>query len=224
MFIHLNEHIVTKRLEGETVARVTPEHVDARRTAILDAARHIFTKKGIASATMQEIASEAGLSAGAIYRYFPSKDDLLRAFYEQCLVTGPAETIQEGVDAATSPRERLRGAAQAARAHWEEDEGRAIIGELETMLVAARQPEVIGSELKTARQYVHQAIERTIREAQAAGEIDPALDARALAITLFASVYGIGILSLEHDEAEVDTMYRTLQEMVDRLAPRPERP
>ena len=48
---------------------------------ILDAARHVFARKG-SNATMSDIATEAGVSQGLAYRYFPSKeamfDDLLR--------------------------------------------------------------------------------------------------------------------------------------------------
>jgi AcrR family transcriptional regulator len=43
-------------------------------TRILDAARRCFVRSGFHRATMQDIASEAGMSAGNIYRYFASKD------------------------------------------------------------------------------------------------------------------------------------------------------
>lgn len=60
------------------MARVSDAHLEARRQSILDAATRVFAQKGIASATMAEIASVAGISPGAIYRYFENKDDLAR--------------------------------------------------------------------------------------------------------------------------------------------------
>lgn len=57
--------------------RVFQAHLDARRRDILSAAFHCFARKGLHSTTMQEIAAEAGLSAGALYRYFPSKESLI---------------------------------------------------------------------------------------------------------------------------------------------------
>lgn len=60
------------------MARVSDAHLEARRQSILDAATRVFAQKGIASATMAEIASEAGISPGAIYRYFENKEDLAR--------------------------------------------------------------------------------------------------------------------------------------------------
>lgn len=60
------------------MARVSDAHLEARRQSVLDAATRVFAQKGIASATMAEIASVAGISPGAIYRYFENKDDLAR--------------------------------------------------------------------------------------------------------------------------------------------------
>jgi AcrR family transcriptional regulator len=59
--------------------KVTQAHVDARRTQILDAARACFARRGLHSTTMQDVIQEAGLSAGAIYSYFSSKDELIEA-------------------------------------------------------------------------------------------------------------------------------------------------
>lgn len=61
------------------MTKVTQAHVDARVGAIKAAAEKVFAERGFTGATMQEIAREAGLSAGAIYRYFPSKEALIEA-------------------------------------------------------------------------------------------------------------------------------------------------
>lgn len=49
----------------------------AHRNEILDAATHVFAKKGFFNATLDEIAQEAEFSKGTIYLYFSSKEDLL---------------------------------------------------------------------------------------------------------------------------------------------------
>ena len=56
--------------------RVSEEYLEKRRQQICEAAERCFMKKGL-QATMQEICSEAGLSAGAVYNLFPSKDDII---------------------------------------------------------------------------------------------------------------------------------------------------
>lgn len=57
--------------------RITAERREARRTAILAAARRCFSRDGFHQTSMPDIAAEAGLSAGASYRYFASKEDLI---------------------------------------------------------------------------------------------------------------------------------------------------
>lgn len=59
--------------------RVTQAHRDARRRQILDAARVVFAEKGFAQASTGDIITATGLSTGAVYSYFPSKNDLVLA-------------------------------------------------------------------------------------------------------------------------------------------------
>jgi AcrR family transcriptional regulator len=50
---------------------------------LLDAAVALFTEKGFQGATMREISSRAGYSAGTIYSYFPSKEKIFYAYFDQ---------------------------------------------------------------------------------------------------------------------------------------------
>ena len=63
--------------------KVTQQYRDARRDQILGAARRCFLRDGFHSASMQDLFAEAGLSAGAVYRYFASKDEVIVAIAEQ---------------------------------------------------------------------------------------------------------------------------------------------
>ena len=61
--------------------KVTEEYLDIRRQQIIDAAYRCFAHKGFHQTTMREIYAEAGLSPGAIYHYFESKDDIIEASF-----------------------------------------------------------------------------------------------------------------------------------------------
>ncbi|WP_338694033.1 TetR/AcrR family transcriptional regulator [Streptomyces sp. Q6] len=61
------------------MARVSQEHLDARRRQILDGAALCFARNGFHATSMQDILKEVDLSAGAVYRYFRGKDDLIHA-------------------------------------------------------------------------------------------------------------------------------------------------
>ena len=71
-----------------SMPRVTQEHLDARRRQILDAARRRFIKNGFHATSMQDVLTEADLSAGAVYRYFASKSDLYAEAMD-CFFTNP---------------------------------------------------------------------------------------------------------------------------------------
>jgi AcrR family transcriptional regulator len=65
------------------MARPATNH-EARKAAILDAALDCFTRYGYDGATNKLIAEAAGMkSAGIIYHYFPSKEDLFQACLER---------------------------------------------------------------------------------------------------------------------------------------------
>lgn len=60
---------------------------EQRRNDIIDAAEQVFFSKGLANATMDEVAEVAELSKGTIYLYFRSKDELyLAIIYRGCLI------------------------------------------------------------------------------------------------------------------------------------------
>ncbi|MEO3743910.1 TetR/AcrR family transcriptional regulator [Plantactinospora sp. B5E13] len=69
--------------------RVSDEHLAARRQQILDAAWRCFLRNGFHATSMQDVINEAGLSVGAVYRYFRSKHEL---------VTSIAESVLDGAD------------------------------------------------------------------------------------------------------------------------------
>jgi AcrR family transcriptional regulator len=59
--------------------KVSDAYRGARRQAILTAAVACFERRGLHGTTTDDIASEAGLSNGALYRYFDGKDAIIEA-------------------------------------------------------------------------------------------------------------------------------------------------
>ena len=65
--------------------RVSAQHLAARRQQILDAARFCFLRNGFHATSMQDVIRQANLSVGAVYRYFPSKNELITALAQQII-------------------------------------------------------------------------------------------------------------------------------------------
>jgi len=77
--------------------RVGQAHLDARRQQIVAAARVRFARQGFARTSMADIVSESGLSNGAIYRYFTSKDEIVVAVCEQGTEALPKALTAEAI-------------------------------------------------------------------------------------------------------------------------------
>lgn len=63
--------------------KLKPDTQRARRERILDAAERCFAQAGFHRTTMQHICKEAGISPGALYVYFASKEDLIAGITER---------------------------------------------------------------------------------------------------------------------------------------------
>lgn len=69
--------------------RVSEAHKEHRRQAILSAAMEVFIGKGYQLATINDIAQEANLSVGALYRYFPTKGEIMLSLVHERLGRAP---------------------------------------------------------------------------------------------------------------------------------------
>ncbi|MGI5350903.1 TetR/AcrR family transcriptional regulator [Streptomyces sp. CA-250714] len=174
------------------MARVSAEHLEARRRQILDGARRCFLSNGFHATSMQDVLKESGLSAGAVYRYFRSKEEIIAAVAEEAL-----ETIRSSFDRVAAadvpptPDElftevfgRLResvGAGEDAR-------------ELPRLLVQVwseglRNP-TLAETVTTAYGQLSKQWARLVEDYQARGWVDPEADTMHVARILIGAVQG----------------------------------
>lgn len=65
--------------------KVSEEHLQARRRQITAAAARLVAERGVHSTSMRDVIAASGMSAGAVYHYFPSKADLLESIGDLAL-------------------------------------------------------------------------------------------------------------------------------------------
>jgi AcrR family transcriptional regulator len=93
---------------GDAVAAPAAEAVPHTSLRIEEAALGLFFERGFKATTMREIALACGLTPGALYNHFPSKDHLLFTIIERVHAILDRE-ISAAVEAAgADPRDRLR--------------------------------------------------------------------------------------------------------------------
>ncbi|WP_214416128.1 TetR/AcrR family transcriptional regulator [Sphaerisporangium fuscum] len=80
------------------------------RRRLLGEATRLFAEKGFESTSVQEIVAAAGVTKGAMYHYFDSKDDLLREIYTRVLRL-QMERLDRFADAPGPVAERVHAAA-----------------------------------------------------------------------------------------------------------------
>ena len=69
----------------------------------MDAAFVVFSRKGFAEATTHEIAREAGVAVGTIYKYFQNKRDLMVAVVTDTVITAPFRQILQNLNDTDDP-------------------------------------------------------------------------------------------------------------------------
>jgi AcrR family transcriptional regulator len=158
----------------------------ARHEAILQAARDLATEGGMAAVQIAPVASRAGIAAGTVYRYFPSKIELVAALVE-ALSAAEIAALQRAGDAAPGPVSALAAviATFAARALADRRLAFALIAE-------PVEPELDGARVGYRRALAG-AIEARIRTALAAGHLpdqDVAVTAPALVGALIEGLIG----------------------------------
>lgn len=101
--------------------KISDEKRAARRLQILEAAWTCFQKQGLHATTMSDIIVASGLSAGAVYSYFPSKEELILAAVTTSL-SGLGERV-EPIFKTPLPPERFIEALAEAIARFTAREG-----------------------------------------------------------------------------------------------------
>ena len=68
------------------MVRKTKAQAEVTRNAILDAAERLFEVQGLSRTSLQDIASAAGVTRGAIYWHFRDKRELFDSLMERALL------------------------------------------------------------------------------------------------------------------------------------------
>lgn len=162
---------------GEPAARIQGEEpTSERRTQILDAAERRFSRAGFHRTTMQDVAAEAGMSPGNLYRYFASKDALVVGLCER----DRTELSQEFAELREGEGDFIDKFRELGRRHFQDtqrDKSRLC---LEIWAEAARNPVIAAVQAEFDRALTEQ-FALAFDSAKQKGSIDPSIDSRAVA-------------------------------------------
>jgi AcrR family transcriptional regulator len=184
------------------------------RAKLIRAARTLFARSGYAEVATEEIVRRAGVTRGALYHQFPTKEDLFLAVYEQ-VEQELTESVSGLLDAEASPfaamRDGIRVFLEACRAP---DVQR---------IVLIDGPAVLGWERwrEVAARYGLGLLEAVIAAAIEAGELEP-LAVSPLAHLLMGALDEAALLVVRDPDA-TDAVAVTFERMIDGLRVEPAR-
>lgn len=190
--------------------KISDAQKESRRMQILDAAARCFARKGYEATTVQEILQEGDLSAGAVYNYFQSKEEIYLALAARDVLRDPEriETALRGERSAWGKLERL------LRLHMpvgfqdpaeQEHVQLYLLQFLPSTLTNTRMKE----QLQERAQRVHRLLVSILQEGVASGEFRP-LDAEAVAALVVAASDGLRLHALTLGTlAPADAMYHS---------------
>jgi AcrR family transcriptional regulator len=185
-------------------ARMTREQSKAHtRERLLDAARSVFARGGFHGASVEEIASEAGFSTGALYSNFDGKEDLFLALMER-EIAAHAREIAVAVGTRASVDERARGGAR----QWMtmiEREPELLLLFMEFWAYGVRDPRVrpkVAARFAQVRELLTRLIADGVREF----DLELALPAEQLAVAIDALADGIARQKLADPGAVPDEL------------------
>jgi AcrR family transcriptional regulator len=183
--------------------------VTDRRTQLIEAAQRVIARRGLAASTTREIASEAGVAEGTIYRYFEDKIDLCLAVVSRRL----PEILRRLPEQAgrRSPRAILVDVVTEAIEAYDE------LAPFLSGVVA--DPELAEKFRERARgdddaRKAYRGLSAYLTAEQKAGRIGGDADARLLARMLLATAFHHAYMSLAIGEEQLELRGKRLAEML----------
>ena len=195
--------------------RIRPERKAERRAQIVAAARTCFARSGFHNTTLKDVFAEAGLSAGCVYNYFQSKDELMLAIAEERheeerrLIAEASET--------DDPVTALRQVARTFADTYLKEDGldkRRIA--LQTWSEAQINPLILSS-VRAGMDGPRAQLAQLIRRAQAAKRLTSTLDADAIAHTVIALFHGSVLQKLWKPDIDSDAQFAVFEHFLRSL-------
>jgi AcrR family transcriptional regulator len=194
--------------------KVGAEHREQRRRAILDAALTCFDRRGLHGTTMQDIVAESGLSAGAIYTYFDSKDAIIAS------IAGDRHArereLLDAARAAPTPRESMHTFIDAYF-DWlrDPDEQRRRRVNVYVWAEALHSP-AVGEIVAAGIAPIHDAV-GAVEDARTAGQFPESIDPESFLRAVLALIQGFVLQQAWDPGIDVEGFRITARAMVDAL-------
>jgi TetR/AcrR family transcriptional repressor of uid operon len=185
--------------------------VDAQRSRVLDAFEICIQRSGFHRTTMQDVAKEAGMSAGNLYRYFPSKEALVSG-----MIGRDRERFSADFMNVAQSNDVMGSFIALGREHFINTPRSRCVQFMEIWAEASRNP-VVAEMCNAVDREVNDFMVAILEAAKAAGQIPASIDSAATITVL--SAMGDGFFTRRALEPDFDAQegFRLLVNVMDAL-------
>jgi AcrR family transcriptional regulator len=173
--------------------RVSDDHMTKVKARILQAASTLFAEKGYEGASMNDIVKVSGLSKGAIYHHFKSKEQIFISLIEE-LNTTSLDLYKGLLSSETSAKKKLEFVADMVFKSTFECPKELCLIQLEFYITGSRVEES-KAQLNTRYETIHRFVREIIQEGIDNKEFRQDIDPDTMASVLYATAEG---LTLHH--------------------------
>lgn len=202
--IHFADESAPQPDAAEPVSRA--ERRDHQTQRILEAAKNCFVRHGFQGASMHQICAEVGMSPGALYRYFASKEAIIEAITDQ-----HRRDDAELYAMMFSNPDVIDGVVQTALAHVRQVHQRAMAPLFAEIRAESMRNPTIERCCRVNMEEVRARFREYLRAASERGEIAPLVDLDTLMTALMAIGEGLALndlLSQGVDAGKLETLVR----------------
>ncbi len=175
--------------------KVTEEYKQTVREKILQSAEALFARKGYHETSMDDIVKESGLSKGAIYGYFESKQELFLALSDRRLasILDEIQSIFSPKDSALQKIDKAVEITFGPRIEISEEASREACRMNLELWVEAPRIKFLQHRLDGRYETAHKFVADIIDEGMSKGEFRQDIDSGALASILLATIDGLSL-------------------------------
>jgi TetR/AcrR family transcriptional repressor of uid operon len=202
-------------MEMSGLRKVDPVKHEQKRGEILGAAIRCFIRDGFRGASTTDICTEAGISPGHLYHYFPSKEAIIEAMIDMGLAHA-AERFEK-ILAAPDVIEALLADIEETSLRFRP----AQILNLDGLAEAARNP-AFAKIIERHTEAVRRMWGNFLRQAQSQGRVDPELDPEATANILIAIIDGSRAMPIRNPKLDIKQSAAHLKTLLVRFLSPPE--
>ncbi|WAA12867.1 TetR/AcrR family transcriptional regulator [Fervidibacillus halotolerans] len=194
--------------------KVSEEYKEKKRQDLLKSAMACFAEKGYQTATIDDIVTHSGMSKGAFYNYFSSKEEIYLTLLKQSVYLS-FQKLREAIQSKETAKEKLKHVFDIySNLDFTKKSIQNHRVQIEFWIIASRNDNLI-DHMKTHAKVFHDFLIEIIEEGQKKSEFSKDIKSADVSEIFWAITDGLFLhMLVEKDEFPMKRLYQTAGKMI----------